>query len=143
MEKIPEDVKDEIWANFNEYRAVYFATSTNDQPKVRPLTMVPLDSEFWVLTGTNDAKMKDLLQNPQIQVCMPIKKDEHTGSVRFTGKAIIVKDLATKSNIANRVDYFKEYWKTPDDPSYTLLKMEFSEIEYMKPGDNLAKKYSL
>ena len=143
MEKIPAEVKDEIWSNFNEYRIVYFATSVNDQPFVRPLTMVPLDDELWILTGTQDAKMQELSKNPKVQVCMAIKKDENTGSARFTGKVEVIKDMDTKRKISSNVDYFKEYWDTPEDPNFTLLKMDFSELEYMRPGEIIANKYSL
>ena len=143
MEKIPDDVRDELWASFYEYRMVYLATATDDQPKVRPLTMVPLDSKFWILTGTNDAKMEQIKKNNKIEACMPIEKDENTGYARFSGNAIVVQDKDIKTSIAERVEYFKHYWKSLDDPNYTLLEMDFSEVEYMKPGDNLAKKYLL
>ncbi len=143
MEKIPQNVRDEIWSTFNEYRIVYFATSTDDQPRVRPLTMVPLDDELWILTGTKDAKMKELEKNPKIEVCLPIERDEHTGSARFSGNAVVVKDLETKKNIAARVDYFKEFWERADDPNFTLLKMDFNEVEYMRPGEIIANKYLL
>jgi general stress protein 26 len=143
MDNIPATVKDEIWSNFDEYRIVYFATSTNDQPHVRPLTLVPLDNELWVLTGTKDAKMQELKRNPKVQVCLAIKKDENTGSARFSGKVEIIKDMDTKKAIAAKVDYFKEYWDTPEDPNFTLLRMDFDELEYMRPGEIIAKKYSL
>jgi general stress protein 26 len=143
MEKIPANVKDEIWSNFNEYKTVYFATSINDQPHVRPLTLVPLDNELWVLTGTKDAKMEELHKNPKVQVCMAIKKDKHTGTARFSGRVEIVKDMDMKKSIAAQVDYFKEYWDTPEDPNFTLLRMDFSELEYMRPGEIIADKYSL
>ena len=143
MEKIPLDVRYEIWSNFYEYRVVYFATAVDNQPRVRPLTMVPLDDELWILTGTKDAKMQELNKNPNVQVSMAVEKDEHTGSVRFTGKVEVIKNMETKKDIAERVDYFKEYWDTPADPNFTLLKMDFHEVEYMRPGEIIAKKYSL
>jgi uncharacterized pyridoxamine 5'-phosphate oxidase family protein len=143
MDRIPQNVRDEIWSNFNEYRIVYFATLFDDQPRVRPITMVPLDDELWILTGTKDAKMKELEKNPKIEVCLPVKKEEHTGSARFSGHAVVIKDKETKKNIAARVDYFKEFWETPEDPNFTLLKMKFNEVEYMRPGEIIAKKYLL
>jgi len=143
MDKIPDDVKQEIWANLDEYKVVYFATSVKDQPRVRPLTMVPLDSDFWILTGMKDAKTKQLQKNPKIEVCLPIKKDENNGYARFSGKAIIIKDMETKKNIAKKVDYFTHYWDTPEDPNFTLLKMEFNEIEYLRPEEMYAKKFAL
>lgn len=30
--------------------------------------------------------------------------------------------------------YFRDFWKSPDDPNYTLLELVVKEIEYLKPG---------
>jgi len=143
MDKLPDDVRTELWANFDQYKMVYFATTTDNQPKVRPLTMVPLDAKFWILTGTSDAKMEQIDKNKKIEVCLPIEKGENTGYARFSGNAVVVQDKEIKTSIAKRVDYFKHYWKSLEDLNYTLLEMDFTEVEYMKPGDTLAKKYSL
>lgn len=143
MEKIPDDIKGKIWANFDESREIYFATIDGDQPKVRPVTLVPLDSRFWVLTGTDDAKTKQIKENPKIEICLPLKKGENSGYVRFCGLAKIVTDRKTKEKIAASVDYFANYWKSPEDPTYTLIETEFVEIEYLEPGKSLADKYYL
>jgi len=136
-----EELKKEVKERFDEYRMVYFATSLDGQPRVRPLTMVLLDDDFWVLTGTEDAKMKELKKNPMTEVCLAIEKDENKGYIRFTGKAVIIEDMDVKKKVAENIDYFKNYWKTHEDPGFTLLKMEFDEIEQLKPGDMLAKRY--
>ena len=141
MDILPEELKAEIWSNFDEQKTVYFATTEGDQPHVRPLTMVPLDGKYWILTGTEDAKTIQIKSKPKIEVCMAIEKDEHTGYVRFSGKAKIITDHELKVSIAERVSYFKEYWKGVDDPNYTLLEMDFNMLEYMKPGEMIGKKY--
>jgi general stress protein 26 len=143
MEKIPDGIRNEIWSNFDEQKVVYFATASDNQPYVRPLTMVPLDDKFWILTGTGDAKIVQLKENSKVEVCMAVEKDEHTGYVRFNGRARIVSDPEVKTSIAGRVSYFKEYWKGTDDPNYTLLEMDFEFLEYMRPGEMLGKTYSL
>ena len=143
MEKIPDDVKGNIWENFDENREIYFATIDGDIPKVRPMTLVSLDSRFWLLTGTNDAKTKQIIENTNIEICLPLKKGENSGYVRFCGLAKIVTDQKTKENIAGSVDYFANYWKSPEDPTYTLIETEFVEIEYLEPGKSLADKYYL
>ena len=143
MEKISEDVKKKIWANFDEYRVVYLATIDGDKPKVRPVTLVPLDSKFWILTGSRDEKTKQIRENPKIELCMPIEKDENTGYVRFGGIAKIIQEQKIKEKIAKNVDYFANYWKGPEDPNYTLLEIEIKEIEYLEPGKFLAEKYYL
>jgi general stress protein 26 len=43
--------------------------------------------------------------------------------------------------VAEKTDYFKEYWSTPEDPTYALLEFHILNIEYMKPGGMYAKKF--
>ena len=141
MEKIPDNLKTELWSMFDEYRVVYLATSANNIPRVRPVTLVMLDSKFWILTGTNDAKIQQLRENPKVELCLPIEEGENTGYARFGGSIQIINDRETRKRIAENVDYFGNYWKTPDDPKYTLLAAEFEEVEYMEPGQNSSEKY--
>ena len=143
MDKIPDDVWNEIEAMFDEYRFVYMATVEGDRPRVRPMTMNYLDDKFWILTGANDAKMAQLNDNPNVELCLPVEKGENTGYFRFIGKAVSVQDMAVKTSISERVDYFSAYWKTPEDPSYILLEIEMESVEHMRPGEITAKTYSL
>jgi len=143
MDKLPDKIKEEIWAKFDEHRVVHLATMDETQPRVRPVTMVPLDSQFWILTGKGDEKMKQLKSNPQIEVCYPIEKDENTGYARFSGRAIIIEDFDIKKDISRRVNFFKHYWKGPEDPNFALLKMVFKEVEYLRPGEPWTTRYSI
>jgi len=42
------------------FSTFFLATEENNQPRVRPVTLVFFDERFWVLTGTDDAKVKQL-----------------------------------------------------------------------------------
>lgn len=143
MDKIPDEIKDKIWENFTDYCTIYLATVDGDKPRIRPMTLVLLDSRFWLLTGTNDAKTTQIIENPKIEICYPIETDENKGYVRFNGRAKIILDKIIKVDIAKRVDYFNDHWKGPEDPNYTLIEAEFEEIEYMEPGKYLADKFRL
>ncbi len=43
----------------------------------------------------------------------------------------------------DNIDFIKMFWTKADDPGYALLKIEPKEIEYLKIGEMLAKKYEL
>lgn len=141
MDKIPDDVKQQIWSNFDEYRVVYLATSENNQPRVRPVTLVYLDSRFYILTGTGDAKVKQIAGNPMVELCLPLDGGENTGYVRMSGRAVIINEMKIKEKVAANVDYFNTYWKDAGDTDYTLLEIDIRGIEYLEPGEMLAQKY--
>ncbi len=143
MELLPEDVKKEIKAMAKEYLILYLATNDDGCPRVRPVTMGYLDSKFWILTGSDDAKVKHIRGCPQIEICYPISKEEANGYIRASGTAKIISELDSKASVAERCPYFTQYWETPMDPRYTLLELEFDWVEYLKPGAALAKRYKL
>ena len=141
MDKLPDDLKDEITALFDEYRIVYLGTIEEDRPRVRPVTLNMLDSRFWILTGTEDAKMCQLRVNPNVEACHLIEKEENHGYFRFAGTVRVIDDMAVKEDISSRVDYFSKYWDSHEHPGFALLEVVVSEVEYLKPGDEKAVRY--
>ena len=143
MEQLTENIKKEIWEHFEDFQTIYLATIDGDTPRVRPVTLASIDSKFWILTGTNDAKIHQLLSNPKFEFCHHFKDGDNSGYVRAAGSVKIILNQSIRTGIAEKVHYFKDYWKSTEDPSYTLIEMDFKEIEYMRPGEMLAQKYCL
>ncbi len=56
---------------------------------------------------------------------------------------MIIDDLPTKQKIMDNIDFIKMFWTKVEDPGYALLKIELKEIEYMKIGEMLAKRYEV
>jgi uncharacterized pyridoxamine 5'-phosphate oxidase family protein len=50
-------VKDEVWNYFKDSQYIFLATSEENQPRVRPITLIYFDKKFWVTTGTNNNKV--------------------------------------------------------------------------------------
>ena len=144
-EKIPEEMRKKIWENFKGFQTISFATAEGDRPRVRPLTMGYLDSRFWILTVTSDAKIEQIKGNPKIEFSLPLARGENEGYIRGAGKARIIEEKEMKDSIALRCEYFSNHWKGLNDPNYTLLEIEMEEIEYMEPGGGsvFALKYRL
>jgi uncharacterized pyridoxamine 5'-phosphate oxidase family protein len=42
--------KAEVWKYFENSQYVFLATEEEEQPRVRPVTLVNFDQRFWVLT---------------------------------------------------------------------------------------------
>jgi general stress protein 26 len=138
-----DDLKEEVWGHFKDYQHIFLATSEEDQPRVRPVTLVCLDEKFWVLTGTKNAKTKQIRKNPKIEFCLLFQKGEQRGYVRAAGLAKIIQDRKTKVKIAEHCDFFGEHWKGPNDPDYTLIELYLTEIEYLRPKEMLAQGFTL
>jgi general stress protein 26 len=138
-----ELLKREVWQRFKTMQTVYLGTVENEQPRVRPVTMLFLENRFWILTGTADDKVTHLRSNPQTEFCLPLPEDRGTGYVRFSGIAIIVSDKQTKVRIAENCPYFRDHWQDTNDPQFTLLEIKAAGIDYLKPGEYLSQKLTV
>lgn len=133
----------EIWRHFENYPVISLATGENGQPRVRLVTLVSFAQRFWILTGTKSAKISQIRENPKIEFCLPLKDGEHSGYIRAAGFAEVIKDKATKVKVAKHCDFFNKHWKSPNDPSYTLLELKLREIEYLGPRELRTRKVKL
>jgi len=138
-----KDFKAEIWKRFKGYPHIFLATQENDQPRIRPVTIVDFDQRFWILTGTRSAKVRQIRENPKIEFCMLFEEGEYHGYIRAAGFAKIVSDRETKVDVAKHCDFFSKHWESPDDPNYTLLELKPNEIEYLRPKENAVRKFKL
>jgi len=132
--------KKEIFRWYKKIQVIYLATMRGKKPQVRPVTMVHVKKKAWVLTGTKDAKIRQIQKNSNIQYCLSIKRGKFTGYIRADCRARIVKDKKTKKSVAAVVPFFKQFWKTVDDPTFALLELSLRQVEYLKPGKYLAEK---
>lgn len=134
MKDINDELKQEVWQNLGEQQHIFLATTEGNQPRVRPVTLIHLQDKLFVATGSNDAKVKQIEQNPKIEFCLLLEKSEGKGTIRAQCVAHIVDDKDVKANVFNKIPFLREFWKTPDDPNYTLINLQPIEFEYMKPG---------
>ena len=138
-----KDFKPEIWRRFEDYPHIFLATQENGQPRVRVVTLVTFDQRLWVLTGTRSAKVKQIRENPKMELCLVFDEGEHHGYVRAAGFAKIISDKETKVKVAKHCDFFTKHWKSFDDPNYTLLELKLDEIEYLRPKESMVRKFKL
>jgi len=136
-------VKDEVWNYFKDSQYIFLATSEENQPRVRPVTIIYFDKKFWITTGTNNNKVAQIQKNPKIEFCLVVKKEDRQGYVQGTGLAKIVKGKEQKEKIAEHCDFFSDFWESPDDPDYTLIELSINEIEYLKPNEINVSKFKI
>jgi uncharacterized pyridoxamine 5'-phosphate oxidase family protein len=113
---------------------VYLATSEENQPRVRPVSLIVDKGDLFILTGSEDAKIAQIKQNNRVEVVTPVKADDHTGYVRFSAKAVIETRQEYRRRAAKAAPFFSNYWDSPDHPKYALIRLEPEKIEYLLPG---------
>ena len=143
MNNKSEKLEQEVWRNFTEQQHVFFATAEADQPRIRPVTLIRLHDELLVATGSNDAKVKQIKQNPKTEFCLLIEKDDKKGTIRTECRAHIVKDKNVKAEVYNKIPFIREFFKNPEDARYALIKLQPCVFEYMRPGSIEAVKIKL
>jgi uncharacterized pyridoxamine 5'-phosphate oxidase family protein len=136
-----EEVKQEVWDHLKESQCVYLATAEADQPRVRPVTLLNIDEKFWIATTTRSAKARQMRRNPNVEFCLPLSAECGTGYIRVAGVAGVVTDQKTRTAIGEKIPFLKEYWATPDDPSFCLIRITRVEIEYLRPGAEYATTF--
>jgi general stress protein 26 len=115
--------------------SIFLATAEGDHPRVRPVTLVENKGELFVLTGSKDAKVRQIQQNEKVEIVRLIRFEEGGGYVRFSARAKIITDPKTRKQIAQATSFFGNYFKGPDDPKFALLQIVPVKIKYMKPGE--------
>ena len=140
---VDDDLVHEIRSCLGPQQYIYFATVEGDQPRVRPVTLVHFRKRLYIVTGSGDAKVMQLKKNPKTEFCLLLEKGGEKGTLRAECLASIVEDKKDKTDIFNEVSYVKEFYESPEDPDYALIRLKPLGFEYMKPGEMQAAKVKL
>jgi uncharacterized pyridoxamine 5'-phosphate oxidase family protein len=136
-------LKDEVFQYFIEQQHIFLATVEGNQPRVRPVTLICLRDGFYVATGSDDAKTSQIQSNPKVEFCLLVEEGESRGTIRAECVASLVKDAEIRAHIFEKIPFMKEFFQTPKDPKYTLIKLEPKTFEYMKPSSIQSQKIKL
>lgn len=143
MNDVNDELIQEVWKSFSGELHIFLATIEGAQPRVRPVTLIRLQNKLFVTTGSNDDKVKQIKQNPKIEFCLMLEREERKGTIRAECEARIVENKDIKADVYNNISFAKEFWESPEDPNYTLIRLQPEAFEYMKPGSIQAVKIKL
>lgn len=116
------------------HTTVYLATLDGNQPRVRPVTMVQHQGNLFVLTSSNSNKTAQIRRNSKVEVVAPVSHGEDTGYIRFSATATVEEQPKIRTELARAVSFFGNFWKSPDDLRYALIRLQPGTIEYLQPG---------
>lgn len=142
MEKMPAALREEILGLLKPVQMIHLATWDGKYPRVRPVSLIFSDGEFWFCTGTNDAKTGQIASHPVFEFSLMLEKGDSRGTLRCSGAAETVSDMETKRAMSARIPFFGDYWETPEDPTFCLVRLSVEMVEYMRPGEMVAQSFS-
>jgi uncharacterized pyridoxamine 5'-phosphate oxidase family protein len=124
------------WAldQFGDHTVVPLATLSVDGPRVRPVTVVTHEGKVYALTGSRDAKMEHLRDDPRFEFYLLLEEGGKKGYVRFMGRVMMVEDLDLRKEVGDASGFAWSYFNGPEDPEYALLEMNIRRAEIMPPG---------
>jgi uncharacterized pyridoxamine 5'-phosphate oxidase family protein len=82
-----------------------------------------------------------LLNNMQLVNLATIDGDQLR--VRATGNLEIIENMAVKAELAEQMPFFSMFWKTPEDPGYTLMRLDLKRIQVLFPYKNEMAAFDL
>jgi uncharacterized pyridoxamine 5'-phosphate oxidase family protein len=131
-----------IWKYyFKSDVTAYLATVEEDQPRVRPMSLISHDDNLYHATMTTYEKVKQIQKNKKIELVISVKTDNRIDPIRAVGRAKIIDDTKTKKDVSTAISWFKFFWNSPDDPAYTLFQLDLEKIFFNNPDDG--KKYTI
>ncbi|NQT08975.1 pyridoxamine 5'-phosphate oxidase family protein [Candidatus Bathyarchaeota archaeon] len=125
----------EVWERFHFLNRVILATSEEDQPRLRPVTLIHLDGRFLITTGNESKKVDHILKNPKVEFLMLLLEDGNTGYVRGRCVASILDDKDIKRVLYEKIPHVSQLWEGPEDEDLTIIELEPVEYDYMRQGD--------
>jgi general stress protein 26 len=118
----------EVWPHFEARGLIHLSTLDGNQPRVRMMTLTAHDQKLWVVTRTGDDKVVQIRKNSNVEFTLAVRGKERTGCLRATAEATIVKDQGTRDNVASAIPWFTGYWKSSEDPDFTLIRLDLKHI---------------
>jgi len=123
-----------VMDQFGDHTVVPLATASGEGPRVRPVTIVAHEGKVYALTGSRDAKMRHLRNDPRFEFYLLLEEDGKTGYVRFMGRVMMVEDLDLRKEVGDASGFAWDYFDGAEDPDYSLLEMNIRRAEVMRPG---------
>lgn len=132
------DLLEEIKGYYKRQSLISLATVEGNQPRVRIVSLIRLDDGFYVITGARGgaetAKVRQIRENPKVEFVTQVERDGKIGNIRAEAVASVTDDQALKTRIFKEIEWVKDYFSGPEDPSYVLLHIDIRSYEYSVPG---------
>lgn len=114
---------------------MYLATCSDGKPHVRCMALIYYENTIWCCSKSNRLKVQEIKHNNLIEICILTERKKNLGSIRGNGKALIIIDPKIRNKLSEKIPFFNNYWESPDDDDFTLIKLEIDEFMFQDPDD--------
>lgn len=126
---------EEVLALFEEKSSVMLATVAGDRPAVRPMTLMKVDGELFMLTEAGSPKIHQIGENPRCLVYRQLSDGKYNGFINLDCTAAEEPDPGSRKRLYERAAYASSYWSSPEDPKLCILRLSPSGGRIMLPGE--------
>ncbi len=126
---------DEILRHFEATNHVVLASVEKDQPHLRPVTLIHHGDAFFFATQTSDNKVKQLSENPKIELILMWQEPPNNGYIRVEGIVAKLVDHGLIAQLYETYDFMGKLWSGPSDPNLTIYEVKPAVFDYLKPGE--------
>ena len=133
--------KDEVIDLIRDAGFGFLATTSGNQPRVRP--MMPYltdDGRILVALLGRSRTINDVKQNPQVEVCFVDRKMWYC---RISGRATLSTRAEDKQILWDIIPMLKQYFGGPTDPNFQLMEVKINEVEAMTPHQKTPEKIKI
>jgi len=121
----------------------YFATVEKKEnvyaPRVRAMAIIQHDNQVWAVTVGGRAKITQLQENNNFEFTTLIPEDNKNVALRARGTADFIEDMSTKEELSKAISFFSGYWKSHDDPTFYLIKLNITQLVFQVPSEVVGK----
>ncbi|MFB1050275.1 pyridoxamine 5'-phosphate oxidase family protein [Paraliobacillus sp. JSM ZJ581] len=129
-----QNIKEILLKILNDHQIGTLATIEGDKPYSRYMTFFHDGFTLYTATNKQTHKVEDIKTNPHVHILLGYTFDGTDDAyIEIEGKASIHQDEMIKKRLWN--DHLKPWFKGPQDPNYTVLKIIPSEIRLKNTTD--------
>jgi general stress protein 26 len=125
----------EILNHFDSVNHVVLASAEGDQPRLRPITLINQGDRFFFATQSSDSKVKQLLDNPKIELILQWREPPNNGYVRLEGTTEKLVDENLVSKLYFESGFIEKLWSSPNDSNLTIFEVLPTMYDYLRPGE--------
>jgi uncharacterized pyridoxamine 5'-phosphate oxidase family protein len=134
---------DDALSILRNMQLVSLATVEGDQPRVRTVTLIPYRKELWMASRTSADKVGQIQRNDRVEISLNIGEGEDIATLRGTGRVEIVTDQEVKREVADHMPFFNLFWRSVDEPEFTLMRLVLDRIKVLFPYRNEVASFDL
>ncbi|MCZ0702754.1 general stress protein 26 [Natronobacillus azotifigens] len=122
-----QQIKSKIEKIMDDHQIGTLATVENNRPYSRYMTFFHNELILYTATNRNTHKVDDIKDNPHVHILLGYTYDgTHDEYIEIEGVASIHNEDSMKEKLWN--SHLEPWFDGPEDPNYTILKIEPSEI---------------